>query len=475
MARILVADDEPSICDAFTALLAAEGHETLTAANGREAVQLVRSAHPDVVFLDVRMPGLDGISALKEIRAFDSTVPVIVMTAYGTLDTASEALRNDAFDYLGKPLDLAKIRQLLQRALHARTTPTAASVALDPITGQTGARQLVGQSPAMQEIFKRIVLLADNEMSVLVQGESGTGKELVARAIHSSGKRAGRPFVAINCAAIPEQLIESELFGHERGAFTDARQMRPGRFELAGQGTLFLDEISELPLGLQSKLLRVLQERTFERVGGSATIAFQARLVCATNRDLAAAVAAGEFREDLFHRVNLVTINIPPLRERRDDIAELVRSLLGDANREAGKAITAVEQAVLDQLRSRDWPGNVRELEHVIKRSVLMAKGTTLTVHDLALAADSSPPGASSSLERLTAPLESVAAALVAHGAAAVEPPAIHEAAMTRLERALIDEALKATGGNQVAAARLLGISRSTLRSKIPGTGGRDG
>ena len=224
-------------------------------------------------------------------------------------------------------------------------------MALDPITGQAGARQLVGQSPAMQEIFKRIVLLADNEMSVLVQGESGTGKELVARAIHSSGKRAGGPFVAINCAAIPEQLIESELFGHERGAFTDARQMRPGRFELAGQGTLFLDEISELPLGLQSKLLRVLQERTFERVGGSATIAFQARLVCATNRDLAAAVAAGEFREDLFHRINLVTINVPPLRERRDDIAELVRSLLGDANREAGKSITAVEQAVLDQLR----------------------------------------------------------------------------------------------------------------------------
>ena len=474
MARILVADDEPSICEAFAALLAAEGHQSLTAANGREAVQLVRSAQPDVVFLDVRMPGLDGISALKEIRAFDSTVPVIVMTAYGTLDTASEALRNDAFDYLGKPLDLAKIRQLLQRALHARTMPTAPSVALDPITGQTGARQLVGQSPAMQEIFKRIVLLADNEMSVLVQGESGTGKELVARAIHSSGKRAGRPFVAINCAAIPEQLIESELFGHERGAFTDARQMRPGRFELAGQGTLFLDEISELPLGLQSKLLRVLQERTFERVGGSATITFQARLVCATNRDLAAAVAAGEFREDLFHRINLVTINVPPLRERRDDIAELVRSLLGDANREAGKSITAVEQAVLDQLRSREWPGNVRELEHVIKRSVLTAKGTTLTVHDLALAADSSPPGAVSSLERLTAPLESVAAALVAHGAAAVEPPAIHEAAMTRLERALIDEALKATGGNQVAAARLLGISRSTLRSKIPGAGGRE-
>ncbi len=473
MARILVADDEPSICEAFAALLSAEGHETLTASNGRDAVQKVQSERPDAVFLDVRMPGLDGIAALKEIRALDAAVPVIVMTAYGTLDTAAEALRNDAFDYLGKPLDLAKIRQLLQRALHSSAGATSAAVPLEPNV-EMQPRRLVGQSPVMQEIFKRIVLLADNEMSVLVQGESGTGKELVARAIHSSGKRAREPFVAINCAAIPESLIESELFGHERGAFTDARQTRPGRFEIAGQGTLFLDEISELPLGMQSKLLRVLQERTFERVGGGASIPFRGRLVCATNRDLAAEVAAGRFREDLFHRINLVTINLPPLRERRDDIPELVRSLLSGANREAGKMITAVEQAVLDQLKARDWPGNVRELEHVIKRSVLTAKGPTLTVHDLHLAAEGGPAEPVSSLDRITAPLEAIAAALVASGTAAPEPPPIHEVAMSRLERALIDEALKATGGNQVAAARLLGISRSTLRSKLPGSGGRD-
>jgi DNA-binding NtrC family response regulator len=472
MARILVADDEPSICEAFAALLAADGHAALTASNGRDAVQLVRSERPDVVFLDVRMPGLDGIAALKEIRTFDPAVPVIVMTAYGTLDTAAEALRNDAFDYLGKPLELAKIRQLLQRALHKPTGQAAAAVPLEPLA-ETPGRRLVGQSPAMQEIFKRIVLLADNEMSVLVQGESGTGKELVARAIHSSGTRAREPFVAINCAAIPETLIESELFGHERGAFTDARQTRSGRFELAGQGTLFLDEISELPLGMQSKLLRVLQERTFERVGGDTPIGFRGRLVCATNRDLAGEVAAGRFREDLFHRINLVTITVPPLRERRDDIPELVRSLLSDASREAGKGIKAVERAVLDELKTRDWPGNVRELEHVIKRAVLTAKGPTLTVHDLELTTDEARVERSSSLERLAAPLEAVAAALVAKGAAEAEPSSIHELAMSRLERALIDEALKATGGNQVAAARLLGISRSTLRSKLPGAGGR--
>jgi DNA-binding NtrC family response regulator len=469
MARILVADDEPSICEAFAAVLAAEGHEALIASNGRDAVDLVRSARPDAVFLDVRMPGLDGLAALKEIRAFDRAVPVIVMTAYGTLDTAAEALRNDAFDYLGKPLELSKIRQLLRRALHARTDPGAASVALEPAAVEPQPRQLVGQSPVMQEIFKRIILLADNELGVLVQGESGTGKELVARAVHTSGRRAAEPFVAINCAAIPETLMESELFGHERGAFTDAKQSRPGRFELAGQGTLFLDEISELPLNLQSKLLRVLQERSFERVGGNTPIAFRARLVCATNRDLAAEVAAGRFREDLFHRINLVTLNVPPLRERRDDIAELVRSLLAEANREAGKSITAVEQTVLDRLRARDWPGNVRELEHVIKRAVLTARGSTLTIHDLDFGAEPGERAPASALERILAPLDAVATSLVALGTASGDPPhAIHDAAISRLDRALIDRALEATGGNQVAAARLLGISRSTLRSKIP-------
>ncbi len=467
MARILVADDEPSICEAFRAILEAEGHMAITVANGREAVERVRSDRPDVAFLDVRMPGMDGLAALKEIKQIEPGLPVIVMTAYGTLETAADALHGDAFDYLGKPLELAQIRQLVRRALAVAGRADAASVPIDG-GADVPPRRLVGRSAPMQEIFKRIVLLADNDMSVLVQGESGTGKELVARAIHTSGRRADQPFVAINCAAIPASLMESELFGHERGAFTDAKQMRAGRFEIAAGGTLFLDEISELPLNLQSKLLRVLQERTFERVGGSAPVAFRARLVCATNRDLAAAVTAGDFREDLFHRINLVTIHVPPLRERADDIPELVRALLADANREAGKSIVAVEQGVLERLRARDWPGNVRQLEHVIKRAVLTAKGTTLSVHDLTLATESSVAEPASELDRLTAPLEAVAAALVAQGAASPDaPPPIHEAAMTRLERALIDEALKATGGNQVAAARLLGISRSTLRSKM--------
>jgi DNA-binding NtrC family response regulator len=273
MARILVADDEPSICSAFEAVLAAEGHTTLTAANGRDALRLFREQRPHLVFLDVRMPGMDGIEVLREMTALDASVPVIVMTAYGTLDTAADALRAGAFDYLGKPLELAQIRRLLQRALHAPANGDAVATIPAESAAAAPARELVGQSAAAQDLFKRIVLLADNDLSVLIQGESGVGKELVARAIHRRGKRATEPFVAVNCAAIPEQLMESELFGHERGAFTDAKQARPGRFELAGAGTMFLDEISDLPLQLQSKLLRVLQERSFERVGGAAPAA----------------------------------------------------------------------------------------------------------------------------------------------------------------------------------------------------------
>ena len=468
MARVLVADDERSICEAFGVLLEAEGHTPLSASTGEEALRLVRAARPDMVFVDVRMPGMDGLALLKEIRRFDPALPVVIMTAYGTLETAAEALRNEAFDYLGKPLDLAQIRQVMRRALHTPAPPSAtASV---PRGGDADLRPtLVGQSAAMQELFKLIVMLADNDLTVLVQGESGVGKELVARAIHASGTRAQEPFVAINCAAIPEQLIESELFGHERGAFTDAKAARTGRFEAAGQGSLFLDEISELPLHLQSKLLRVLQERSFERVGSLSPLPFRARLVCASNRDLASAVAAGAFREDLYHRVNIVTLQVPPLRERRDDIPELVQALVQRANREVGKAITSVELAVLDRLKSRDWPGNVRELEHVIKRSVLVARGPVLTTHDLSFEqeAGAATDAGRGLLDNLLSALDAQAALLVdaaGHGEADI---AVHELAMGRLEHALIRAALAATAGNQVAAARLLGISRSTLRSKV--------
>lgn len=469
MARVLVADDERSICDAFGLLLAAEGHTPLIASTGEEAVRLARESRPELAFVDMRMPGMDGLAVLKAIKEISPGLPVVVMTAYGTLDTAAQALRNHAYDYLGKPLDLAQIRQVLRRALHTPAPPSETSRVRTG--GDAEARPaLVGQSAAMQELFKLIVMLADNDLTVLVQGESGVGKELVARAIHESGSRVQAPFVAINCAAIPEQLIESELFGHERGAFTDAKAGRTGRFEAAGQGTLFLDEISELPLHLQGKLLRVLQERSFERVGSQTPVPFRARLVCASNRDLGAATAAGAFRADLYHRVNIVTLQVPPLRERRDDIPGLVQALVQRANREVGKAITSVEQAAVDRLRARDWPGNVRELEHVIKRSVLLARGAVLTVHDLNFEQEPARPDDDerSELDRLVQLVEAQAGPIVAAAANDESGIEVHALVMARLELALIRAALAATEGNQVAAARLLGISRSTLRSKLP-------
>ncbi len=467
MARILVADDERSICDAFRVLLEAEGHTAVIASTGEEALLLIREQAPDLAFVDVRMPGIGGLEVLKEVGQVAPDLPVVVMTAYGTLETAAEALRNRAFDYLGKPLDVAEIRGVLRRALHA---PAPAS-ATTPVGEDADPRpRLVGQSAPMQALFKLIVRLADNDLAVLVQGESGVGKELVARAIHESGARAREPFVAVNCAAIPEQLIESELFGHERGAFTDAKSARVGRFEAAGAGTLFLDEISELPLHLQGTLLRVLQERSFERIGSVAPQPFRARLVCASNRDLAAAVAAGRFREDLFHRINTVPVTVPPLRERLEDIPELVQALVRRANREAGTSIQSVERTALERLKAYAWPGNVRELEHLIKRSVMAARGSVLAVHDLSFATDADDTG-QSEVERLAEVLASIGQRLVDAAGRAPEPMPLHELAMERLERALVDAALAATGGNQVAAARLLGLNRSTFRARLqPGT-----
>lgn len=467
MAKILVADDERGICDAFSAFLSSEGHDPLLASSGPEAVQLVRREHPAAVFMDVRMPGGDGIDALREIQAIAPQTPVIIMTAYGTLDTARQAMDLGAFDYLGKPVELQQVRKLLAKALHRPDTATPKAVESVPATDRS---TLIGQSAAMQALFKQIVLLTGNDLSTLVLGESGVGKELVANAIHDNSARSAEPFVAVNCAAIPDTLIEAELFGAEAGAFTDAKATRIGRFEAAGAGTLFLDEISELPFHLQSKLLRVLQEHNFERLGSVTPVEFKARLIAASNRNLEADVERGRFREDLYHRLNLATIPVPALRERQDDIEPLANFFLARANEEIGKEVSAVEPAVIDSLKTYSWPGNVRELEHCIKRAVLAARGATLSVHDVEI------PTENHRERRRTPSLEQ---ALEAQAAEMVRVPEkyggegeIYQCLMDNASLEIIKAALKATDGNQVAAAKLLGINRSTLRKKLAESGG---
>jgi DNA-binding NtrC family response regulator len=460
MAKVLIADDEHAICEAFSDMLRADGHSPVIASSGEEALEKVAQVGPDVVFLDVQMPGMSGMEVLERLHGSHPALPIIVMTAYGTLQTAMDALRLKAFDYLGKPIDLARIRALLQRALHEPSTAIAATAMSSAPDGE----RMVGRSAAMQEVFKRMGMLTGNDLTVLITGESGVGKEVVASGIHEHGGRREHPFVAVNCAAIPEQLIESELFGHERGAFTDARELRRGRFEAAGAGSLFLDEISELPYTLQSKLLRVLQERTFERVGSVTPIPFKARLMAASNRDLAEEVKAGRFREDLYHRLNIVVLTIPPLRERSEDIEALALHFLQRANREIGRDLRGIEPAALVRLKTYSWPGNVRELEHSIKRSVLMARGPFLAAHDLDLVDQGTAPEQSNAESVLRAAIRGALRARLAMGEA---DAGVFADLVQLTEEELVAEALAITGDNQVAASKLLGLNRTTLRKRV--------
>jgi len=461
MSRILVADDERGICDAFAEFLTADGHTPVICANGNEATQAVREQVPDVAFIDVQMPGTNGLEALEKIREIAPDLPVIVMTAFGTLETAKKAIELGAFDYLGKPLELNQIRKLLERAMYKSDVKP-----VENVTAQDEMTTLLGQSAVMQELFKKMALLAGNDLAILITGESGVGKELVAKAIHDLGSNSSEPFVAVNCAAIPETLMEAELFGNEAGAFTDAKSKRTGRFEAAGNGTLFLDEVSELPYHVQSKLLRVLQERTFERLGSVKPVKFTARLIAASNRHLETEVAEGRFRDDLFHRLNLASLVVPRLRDREDDIELLVNHFLTQSHQEINKELSGIEPDVLKRLGEYEWPGNVRELEHTIKRAVLAARGKTITSHDLELN-DVSKAGTSS--DSLLESLSRQASRMVTDPEQFGGSGHLYQHLMDVAGLAMIEAALKITDGNQVAAARLLGINRSTLRKKLSG------
>jgi two-component system response regulator AtoC len=490
--RVLIADDEINIRRVLEAILRRDGYDVVTAANGEEALAGM-SRGINTVITDLKMPGLDGMGLLKRLSVEYPDVPVVMITAHGSVENAVGAVKLGAFDYLEKPFDQEQIRQIVAKAL--RTHMLSRRDARPEDTSTRGRFRLVGESAAIRQVYQVVEKVADTPSTVLITGESGTGKELVARALHDNSSRSGGPFIKINCAAIPKTLMESELFGYEKGAFTGAVGSKPGRFELAHNGSLFLDEIGEIPVEMQVKLLRVLQESEFERVGGIKTIKVDVRLITATNRDLAAEIISGGFRDDLFYRLNVVPIHLPPLRERREDIPMLVDHFIARFNERLKKQVTAVEPGAIERLVSHHWPGNIRELENVIERTVLFCEGPLIRLADLpgelggtpnqalsssaAASVEERGPAASASSGSLPAQSSSAAISQASTSVPPVgeEVGSLKEAVRAeteRVERELIQRALDETGGNVTQAARKLKISRKSLQTKMKELGLRD-
>ena len=467
--QVLIVDDEPNLRKILAAQLSRDGYEVMLAEDGEQGLSMLREHHIDLVVTDLKMPKVDGMTLLREALKETPDLPIVMITAHGTVDTAVEALKLGAFDYLTKPFDKDEVRQVVAKALKTRALAQEEATT-EPIgaTKDPGARfGIIGSSPGLTDLYAVLERVADTPTTVLITGESGTGKELVARALHEHSTRKDKPFIKVNCAAIPKELIESELFGYERGAFTGAVSSKPGRFELANGGTLFLDEVGEIPVEMQVKLLRALQESEFERVGGIKTIHVDVRLVAATNRDLKKLIAANAFREDLFYRLNVVSIRLPALRERETDIPLLVEHFLAKFNERLKKQVVGVEPEAADILSAYGWPGNIRELENVMERSVLFCDAQKLRVEDL--------PGELRGSAGSVAPPTSDAAGsdmpLSSEGGLKEHV----KVAMSRLERDLVSRALKQTSGNVTHAARLLKISRKGLQLKMKELGLREG
>ena len=474
MSKLLLIDDEADVRYSFKRIFDAADMDIETASSGEEGLEKFPVFRPDLVIMDVRMGGINGMETLRRMREIDAKVPIVMMTAYGTTQTAIEAMKLGAFDYLLKPFDIPKLKEQVANALNTAREMKQVNSYKPMLESEDYELGIVGRSAAMQEVFKMVGQLAASDATALITGESGTGKELVARAIRSNGIRAEGPFVAVNCAAIPENLIESELFGHERGAFTGAAQQRVGKFEQCDKGTIFLDEIGDMPMQTQIKILRVLQSGTFERVGGNQTIQVNVRVIAATNKPLEEAVAEKTFREDLFYRLNVVRIQMPPLRERKEDIPLLVNFFLRSIAQKQKLPPKSIQHEAVERLKAYHWPGNVRELENVIQRAVVVAKTDAVLVNDLPREVSGTPvPMAADS---------PAAVATDAAGSAEAQPLTIQTIAahlfkwaressdlqvLPAVERELIICALSETGGNQVRAAKLLGITRATLRKRV--------
>jgi len=464
MSRILIIDDEPAIGWSLREMLSDEGHSVEVAASVEAGLETCGRFEPEAMLLDVRLPGRDGLSALPELRSIVPNAPVVVMTAFGDLDTAVRAVNAGAFDYLVKPFDLESVSRIVAHALAERVQHAAGRD--QPAATVTDAASLVGSSPPMQEVFKQISLVAPTDLPVLITGETGTGKDLAARAIHTHGPRRHRPFVATSLGSLSPSVIESELFGHVRGAFTGATSDRPGLFAIADGGTLFLDEIGEAPLDLQVKLLRALENREVTPVGAAAPRKLDVRVIAATNRDLVAAIAAGTFREDLYHRLHVFPIHMPPLAARGDDTDTLAAHVL--ARHSAGRPSPAMSAEFLAALRCRPWPGNVRELKHAIEYAAVVARGGMLRPEHLPAppaTAASQPAGDAAADAQVVAAVGAWVDAALASGTATAGP--LHEPLMNLVEATLVQKVVDAAGGNRTAAAKLLGLDRATLRSKL--------
>jgi two-component system NtrC family response regulator len=444
VARILIVDDEKNYLVVLNALLGGEGHQVITAPGGGRAAALIDEDEPDLVITDMRMPGMTGLELIQKVKPQHPDMPILVMTAFGTVENAVEAMKAGASDYISKPFKNQELLLTVDRALKMRRLLTQNRLLREELTGEKGFSEIIGHSKALKHVFSLVEKVAATKATVLLTGESGTGKELIARAIHSRSLRAEEPFVPVNCMALTETLLESELFGHEKGSFTGALARRKGRFELADGGTLFLDEVGEIALSLQVKLLRVLQERTFERVGGSHSLSVDVRIVTATNKDLNEAVKDGEFREDLFYRLNVVQIDLPPLRQRKEDLPDLVAHFVKKYAGEMGRPAPRVSSEAMERIYDHAWPGNVRELENALERAVILA-GSEITPRDL--------------------PLEG----LDGEGESGLTLPRgmTITQAVEELELRMIQRALAENNGVAAHAARALGVTKSNLAYKM--------
>ena len=440
--RILIIDDEKNTREGLKWSLEGADKDVQIAATGEEALELFHRKHFDLVITDLKMPGMDGLELLKRIKAEEPAVEIVVLTAHGTIETAVEAMREGAFDYQIKPVDLETLRMVSERALRTRRLAMENEELRTLVNKRYGFQNIIGNSPAMERVFQTIRQVAPTRATVLIQGESGTGKELVAHAIHLCSPRANRPFVAVNCGALSQTLLESELFGYEKGAFTHALKTKPGRFEMADGGTIFLDEISQTSPDFQVKLLRVLQSQTFERVGGIETLKVDVRVIAATNRELQQLVTEGQFREDLFYRLNVVQINLPPLRERREDVPILVDAFLKEFMQANGREGMTIAPKALGLLQDYHWPGNVRQLRNVIEGMVVMSSGKEIGPRDLP---------------------EEIRREAPASGAVNLRVGAT----MADAEREMIKATLAEQHGNRAQTAKVLGIGRKTLYRKL--------